>query len=30
MQFNEHELGGIIYRLPERGIKLDFIDKIKA
>ncbi|RPB26446.1 hypothetical protein L211DRAFT_899709 [Terfezia boudieri ATCC MYA-4762] len=30
MQFNEHELGGVIYRLPERGIKLDFIDKIKA
>ncbi|KAF8454638.1 hypothetical protein BDZ91DRAFT_852964 [Kalaharituber pfeilii] len=30
MQFTEHEDGGIIYRLPERGIKLDFIDKIKA
>jgi len=30
MQFTEQELGGVIYRLPERGIKLDFIDKIKA
>ncbi|KAI5811221.1 hypothetical protein DFH27DRAFT_16488 [Peziza echinospora] len=30
MQFHEHEQGGVIYRLPERGIKLDFIDKIRA
>ena len=25
----ERELSGVIYRVPERGIKLDFIDRIK-
>ena len=25
----EREMSGVIYRVPERGIKLDFIDRIK-
>ncbi len=27
--FHEREQLGIVYRLPERGIKLDFIDRVK-
>ena len=26
----ERELSGVIYKVPERGIKLDFIDRIKV
>lgn len=25
----EREISGVIYRVPERGIKLDFIDRIR-
>ena len=28
--FEETEQDGVIYRLPERGIKLDFIDAVKS
>ena len=28
-EFEEITVSGVIYRLPERGIKLDFLDKIK-
>lgn len=28
-QFHEKEQLGVVYRLPERGIKLDFIDRVK-
>lgn len=27
--FHEREQLGVVYRLPERGIKLDFIDRVK-
>jgi len=27
--FNEHNLAGRIFRLPESGVKLDFIDRVK-
>lgn len=28
--FEEVLISGVVYRLPERGIKLDFIEKIKT
>lgn len=28
-EFYEEEVAGVVYRLPEKGIKLDFIDKVK-
>lgn len=28
-EFHEREQLGVVYRLPERGIKLDFIDRVK-
>jgi hypothetical protein len=29
MEFDEVTISGVVYRLPERGIKLDFLDKVK-
>lgn len=29
VEFEDIMIGGIVYRLPERGIKLDFLDKVK-
>ncbi|KAA8893444.1 hypothetical protein FN846DRAFT_787968 [Sphaerosporella brunnea] len=29
MEFEEVLMSGVVFRLPERGIKLDFIDKVK-
>lgn len=28
--FEEITMSGVVYRLPERGIKLDFLDKVKS
>lgn len=28
-QFDEVQMSGVVYRLPERGIKLDFIETVK-
>lgn len=28
--FEELVISGVVYRLPERGIKLDFIEKVKT
>ena len=28
-EFNEKDMLGTVYRLPEKGIKLDFIDRVK-
>ena len=28
-EFEKEELGGVVYRVPARGIKLDFIDRVK-
>lgn len=28
--FEDVVVSGIVYRLPERGIKLDFIEKVKT
>jgi hypothetical protein len=28
-EFYEHDEGGVVYKVPEHGIKLDFIDKVK-
>jgi hypothetical protein len=28
-EFEEVTISGVVYRLPERGIKLDFLDKVK-
>lgn len=28
-EFFDQDDGGMVYKLPEKGIKLDFIDKIK-
>lgn len=29
VEFEDIMINGIVYRLPERGIKLDFLDKVK-
>lgn len=29
MEFEDITISGVVYRLPERGIKLDFLDKVK-
>lgn len=28
-EFYDEEVAGVVFRLPEKGIKLDFIDKVK-
>jgi len=28
LEFDEEEVNGVVYRLPEKGIKLDFIDRV--
>jgi hypothetical protein len=28
-EFEEIEVSGTVYRLPEKGIKLDFIDRVR-
>jgi hypothetical protein len=27
--FNDIEMNGVLYRLPERGIRLDFFERVK-
>jgi hypothetical protein len=29
IDFEDITISGVVYRLPERGIKLDFLDKVK-